>query len=521
VRFDDRLMTVLAQPSSDPHDCAVRWRQLVDLLARAGRNPQGPLIEQALAAVRADWERVSEPLRAAAARAIADRPLPLPLLAAFASDSLAIGAPVLAAARLSPAEWQQLLGEAGEEARKFIASLHSELQPPPSGTKPEMATPAAAEAAPPPPPEPIPSISDVLARIERLRQSRERETGSPRSPPLPQGGSAAIFRWECNPSGEIEWVEGAPRGALIGRSIARSDEGEGVDRQVQRAFDMRAPFRDAMLSLGGEGPISGEWKISGIPAFEPTKGRFAGYRGVAMRPMAEGPGQASAAPRSEPLDAASLRELVHEIKTPLNAIIGFAEIIDGQLLGPADRHYRERAAEIVRQAGLLLAAIDDLDTAAKLQLAHGQASVSADLAEVVGALAGELGEIARSRNVNLDLDLPAAAACSGAIDPNLAQRVIRRFLLPMIGAAGHGEQLRLRLESRGGNRCSLSIDRPSALRQVPDAELLGGAVSADRELEPALVLALRLVRGLARIAGGDLVFSPDRLALELPKAREG
>ena len=65
-------------------------------------------------------------------------------------------------------------------------------------------------------------------------------------------------------------------------------------------------------------------------------------------------------------DPDSLRELVHEIKTPLNAIIGFAEIIEGQYLGPADRGYRERAAEIVRQARLLLAAIDDLDFAAKV-----------------------------------------------------------------------------------------------------------------------------------------------------------
>jgi signal transduction histidine kinase len=63
-------------------------------------------------------------------------------------------------------------------------------------------------------------------------------------------------------------------------------------------------------------------------------------------------------------DPDSLRELVHEIKTPLNAIMGFAEIIEGQYLGPADRGYRERAAEIWRQARLLLTAIDDLDFAA-------------------------------------------------------------------------------------------------------------------------------------------------------------
>ena len=81
-----------------------------------------------------------------------------------------------------------------------------------------------------------------------------------------------------------------------------------------------------------------------MPAFEPADGRFAGYRGVALRETAGRAGRARSDARSLLADPDSLRELVHEIKTPLNAIIGFAEIIEGQYLGPADRRYRERAA---------------------------------------------------------------------------------------------------------------------------------------------------------------------------------
>ena len=54
MRFDDRLMTVLDQPASDPHDRAVRWRQLVDLVARAGAQADNPLVEQALDLIRSD-----------------------------------------------------------------------------------------------------------------------------------------------------------------------------------------------------------------------------------------------------------------------------------------------------------------------------------------------------------------------------------------------------------------------------------------------------------------------------------
>src|SRR5437763_8919832 len=100
-------------------------------------------------------------------------------------------------------------------------------------------------------------------------------------------------------------------------------------------------------------------------------------------------------------DQDSLRELVHEIKTPLNAIIGFAEIIDGQYLGPADRGYRQRAAEIVTQARLLVTAIDDLDFAARAHSATDLAARHAKLGEVVERVAPELRKLAEARGAAL------------------------------------------------------------------------------------------------------------------------
>ena len=52
MRFDDRLRTVLAQPATDPHDRAVRWRQLVELVARSGNESDPELVEQALGEIR-------------------------------------------------------------------------------------------------------------------------------------------------------------------------------------------------------------------------------------------------------------------------------------------------------------------------------------------------------------------------------------------------------------------------------------------------------------------------------------
>ena len=516
MRFDDRLLTVLNQPASDRHDAAVRWRQLVDLVARAGPNSASPVVAQALESIRTEAAKVDENLRAAAARAVAALPLPLGLLECFAADRLSVSAPVLAAATLEPAQWQALLATVDDETRKFVETLHPEITPaaPPALTEtlvePEPERPKPTRAPPKEAPA-GPSLSEVVARIERRRRTRGivQTEGAPRTAP-PAAGSPMLFRWECGPGGEIAWVEGAPRGALIGRSIARAPDNEGnrLDEDVVRAFALRAPFRDGTMVLAGDGVVSGEWKITGVPAFEPTDGRFAGYRGIALR-------DAPAAARPDSLeilsDPDSLRELVHEIKTPLNAIIGFAEIIDGQYLGPADRKYRERAAEIVAQARILLSAIDDLDFAAKVHSAEAAEGRQVDLAELLDRAAESLRGIAAERKAEIEI-ARAERIPSAAVEPELADRLIFRLCSAVIGAAEAGEKLRLSVDQAGGN-CRLSISRPLTLHGLSDAQLFDAR--SDKAEDG---FSLRLVRGLARIAGGDLVASRAGFTLVFPRA---
>ncbi|NUR44839.1 MAG: HAMP domain-containing histidine kinase [Sphingomonas sp.] len=516
MRFDDRLQTVLNQPAEDRHDAAVRWRQLVDLVARAGANSGSPTVIEAVEAIRNEASRVEEPLRAAAARAVAALPLPLGLLQYFAADSLTVSAPVLAAATLDDYQWQVLHDVADDETRRFIQTVHPEL-----GAEPHVQQPTKAPAAPhfesPAPSEPVPytppSLHEVVERIERRRRIR---AGKPEDSTGTHAGAEApaIFRWECGPSGEIAWVDGAPRGALIGRSIARANEGTGdsVDRDVVRAFAMRAPFRDAALTLVGSGSVAGDWKISGVPAFDASDGRFAGYRGVALRET-ETEAASSEAPQSIPdvlSDPASLRELVHEIKTPLNAIIGFAEIIEGQYLGPADRGYRDRAHEIVRQARLLLTAIDDLDFAAKVHSASGRSRERVDLSALVERESEQLRGIAAKRGIDLDVIRPRFEI-SAAVQPELADRLLSRLFGVLLNLAERGEQLALSVEA-ALEGAKISIGRPLALKGIPDVELFeAGGGPGD------VGFALRLVRGLARIAGGDLAASRDHFALVFPR----
>lgn len=488
VRYDDRLRTVLGHPAETPHERAIRWRQLVELIARVGDRCSSELVDSAIAAVREDMGSVDEHVRMAAARAVAPLPLPLHLVQAFAADRLAVAAPVLAAARLTVSEWSEVASNASSETRHFIAALRGE---------------AAAEAVPshpmaePPPAttgRPVPSISELVARIEKLRQARAKAEEKSQAPAqLPK-----LFRWECDESGEIDWIDGAPRGPLIGRWIARPGTAEALGPDVERAFADRSPFQDARLELTAGTPVAGIWKVSGKPEFEPATGRFAGYRGIAEREVV-----AAVGPASLP-DPDTIRDLVHEIRTPLNAIIGFAEIIDGQYLGPADDRYRERAGEIVAQARLLLGAVEDLDLAASLQSEVRTSVPSTEIAGVVELLTGDLEEIASARASRFTFEVRVPATC--ALAPELTQRLLLRFCGTVLGAATESDVL---FEIEADDRyCRVSVAEPVALRGF---ETEGAARDQGQ-------LALRLVQGLARIVGGDVTESGECVTLLLPKA---
>ena len=507
MRFDDRLQTMLDAPVADSRDRAVRWRQLVDLLSRADPGAPGEVAARAIEIVRRDAPAVDEAVRAAAVRAIAGRPLPDALLRVLAGQPLPVAAPLFAGMTLDAARAADVLADAADELRALVR-IESDPAPVPA--------PAPLEAE-------VPSIPEMVERIERLQNER---VAPPLPPPVRAAparaapGESRLFEWESDESGHIAWVAGAPRGALVGRSLG----GDGVgliERPAASRLVQRHPFVDVPLAVGGM--LEGEWSGTGVPAFDPATGRFLGYRGLARR--IDGSAPESRVEREPDLDA--LRELVHEIKTPLNAIIGFAEIIDGQYLGPAHARYRERAASIVGQARQLLDAVEDLDFAAKLRAeraAGGQIGAGSALSQVLPPIAAELQQCLADGGGVLEFDVDDERhRC--ALSAELVQRLLRRLLLSLCTVVGRGEIFRIAV-SRRGAMCVLTIARPHALAGLGEAQLVdpsfcpspGQGDSGAGDSGVGLGFALRLVRGLARVAGGALLIEEQRITLELPAA---
>ncbi|MFL6740666.1 MAG: sensor histidine kinase, partial [Sphingomicrobium sp.] len=174
--------------------------------------------------------------------------------------------------------------------------------------------------------------------------------------------------------------------------------------------------------------------------------------------------------------------------------------------------YRERAAEIGRQARLLLTAIDDLDFAAKVHSAKGSARERVDLGALVGRASSEFREIARKRGIETAV-VAARGEVPAAVEPELADRLLFRLFGALAERAEPGERLQVSAEVANGN-ARISISRPGTLGGIADADLFGG--TRGEGLEGGF--SLRLARGLARIAGGDLVSSRDAFSLVFPRA---
>jgi len=566
VRFDDSLKTVLAGDIDSGSGAEAAWRQMVDLIGR-GRVAED---EPAIARLRLLRQAVPLAVRAASGRALAFASPGPALVALFAEDVLAVAAPVLRTASLPASDWLALLSRLGPSGRSVLRHrrdlpdavmrglasfgatdfvLHDDRAVPANDVAPTAAAPVVLPDPPADTPRsdtpfvalgdvalglpvvaealrrvdaPPPAanhdrfeISELVARIDAFNRSK---TEAPADPVAAQQPPAS-FRYETDADGAIAWVDGVARAPLVGVSFAyAAPQGLArVDAVMSGALRQRAQFADARLDIGGTTDAAGSWRVAGVPMFDRQSGRFTGYRGVARRPRIDE--QAEPADRKAASDA--LRQLVHELRTPTNAIAGFAELIEAQLLGPVAANYREHAIVIRESAASLLAAIDDLDTAARIDgRALDLRPTQVALAPLLARIAADLQPLATLRRAALSI----GAFGDGAVtaDDRAVERLISRLVAALLSAAAPGECIGVQPIAPTPGYVVIALDRPVALGTDSGEALL--SIDADAELDgegaPLLGIgfSLRLARNLANELGGTLSFGARRLTLRLPVA---
>jgi hypothetical protein len=531
VRFDDRLATILKLPADSQGAKVAVWSQLASLLAQ--KSGDLPAEQETNARALENVLRSDVPLhrRKFVAESLAGHISDVDTLLIFGQDSAPVAATILSKAELSEADWAEAIPRLPPASR---ALLRERRNLPESVTR-MLSAYGAGDTALPSSSDVIETegetvapiqIRDLVARIEAFKTEREANATSKTVNEQPHETKAFSFRFETDRAGIICWVQGAPRGALIGISFAETFEPRafGIDGHAAGAFRKRAPFRDARLRVVGTGAASGDWLISADPCFDADDGRFCGYRGIARR--AEPGEQISAVtnPFGKDMSADSIRQLVHELRSPLNAIRGFAEMIDGQLLGPVSHPYRHQARKIVEDSGRLVNIVDDIDLTARLAMNAGEAVThdAADIVEMVEAALHRLDPQITHYDISLRLsalaDLPFCA-----VERESGVRLIERMIATTIGIAEAGETLALDV-THDTRHIIIAIDRPRLIDF--DMGPYGGGLSADQEARctnpPALGFnfAIRLIRQMAQAVGGQFKIDESKFALILPQARD-
>ncbi|AWW74283.1 histidine kinase [Erythrobacter sp. KY5] len=375
----------------------------------------------------------------------------------------------------------------------------------------------------------ISALVERIAAFKRNRESKPRGEDDQLMPRLPLGeqvgGSVrqvAAFGFAGDAAGRIEWADGEVAPMVIGaRLVAPARLGSAaVQSPLERAVSRRQPISGASLSLDGAEAIAGEWVVDAQPRFT-QGGNFAGYVGRFRRPANSAKPAQTAAQR----EADRIRQLLHELRTPVTAVQGYAEVIQQQLFGNAPHEYRALAAAIAADAARILAGFEELDRLARLEtgvieIDSGEANLAALTQRTVGQLAQVLGP--RMSGIELAALDPDGGdeAVMASIDPDQAEALLWRLLATLGGGCAAGEMLTATVE-RDGDFAKLTCEVPAQLLSeenifAADARPLGTTINAGLF---GAGFALRLARAEARSGGGDLVCEDEIMILTLRLAR--
>ena len=580
--FDDRLATVLRQRATGEAGLRTQFRQLLDLLgkdrARQGNQADRSLIAAAWLRMDALAEAIPADERARMIREPGWRFQSPDLAAHLADHEPEVASAALNRIELSSEDWTALIPRLPVRARGFLRNrrdlpvdveallarlgIHDRGLPAPAAVDavpqpaPNYPAPASPAPASPAPPAPLPlhnaatesdskrgreaardrarddtGRTEISALVERIAQFR-RERGEARpdydyAPRLPLGElperaerNISSFGFAADAAGRIEWATSDVAPMVIGARLftpSRLDDDPAADAGLERAFLRRQPITRGAIGLAGAPAIAGDWIVDAAPRFGES-GHFTGYSGRFQR----APGANDQPSSAEAREADRIRQLLHELRTPVTAVQGYAEVIQQQLFGPAPHEYRALAAAIAADAARILAGFDELDRLAQLETGAMTLAVGeADLAALVLRTATQLAPVLEPRGAGFAPDFADTTTLLIALDRDDAESLLWRLLASLGAACVEGETIAVQLSpliGADGALARLTCALPAILA-AEDNLFAATARAAPGAINAGLFgagFALRLARAEARAAGGALQRDGGKLVLTLP-----
>ncbi|MEO0690480.1 MAG: histidine kinase dimerization/phospho-acceptor domain-containing protein [Pseudomonadota bacterium] len=574
--FDDRLSTVLRQEASTDAAKRTQFRQLLDILGNRKFGPVGRRDQSLVAAAWLRMDALGASLPAAERAAMIREPSwrfrSADLAAHLCDFEPEVVSAALNRADLTAQEWTDLIPRLPVRARGFlrlrkdfpinVEVLLDQLGvmdrglPSPSEARPEGPQSSADQGSayrdealepleldmgailPPADYADDPAedaevetgrseISALVERIAEFRRTREAQDGSDpadldRSPRLPLDEAEAPrvkrstgFAFASDVASRIEWTDSEVAPMIVGKRLIRTRAltDARVETPIERAFRQRQPIEGAVLYLDGAPAVAGRWCVDAQPNFA-FEGHFTGYVGRFRRVSGDEADDLD----SSTQEADRIRQMLHELRTPITAVQGYSEVIQQQLFGPAPHEYRALAASIAADAAFILAGFDELDRLARLEMGAIQMEDGeCDLEALSRRIEAQLAPVLGSRGATMSIEMSADEAVPISVNAEDAERLVWRFIATLCSGCAPKDALQASLTIEDGH-AKLICDLPTKLAESDDifsattkpeiTAITAGAFGAG--------FALRLARAEARSSGGDLVREGNRLALTVP-----
>lgn len=535
MQFDDRLATALRLRAESESGLRTQFRQLLDLLGTSPDGADAELLDRAYARLGELCGTIPQDDQSRILREGSLRLRDMRLVSFLATQDAKPAASAMATARLTEDEWLEIIPTLPVNSRGFLRhrrdlsprvrdllarlGVQDLVLPDPVS---EGRIPAAEE--PLELTEPVAELADTTATkqedisvlLRRIAEFREGRRTRPIAPRLPLDDEAehtlaTTIEFGCDAGGQVVWADDRVAPQLVGLRLTSAKTGELVEISpaTRAAFAGYQPVTQAKVILSLASEIGGEWRIDAVPLFDPQTHAFTGYRGCLRRPVA------AKLPERDS-DDDRMRQVLHELRTPVNAIQGFAEIIQQQLFGPAPHEYRAHAASIAVDAAKLLAGFDEVDRLVKLDsgaltLTEGEA----DMRQCVSDTVQRLQTVLRGRSAGFSLTVSGDNFTVG-LDRGEVMALCWRLLASAAAALAPGEDADLVLTS-DGETITLEMDAPQSIiegaaSEAPDPNrpraLSAGAFGPG--------FAFRLAQAEAENAGGELICKTNRITLTLP-----
>lgn len=251
------------------------------------------------------------------------------------------------------------------------------------------------------------NISDLVARIESFTKAGNRSNvhGEAVSllpleelDALQQTGRQLEFRTDKDGV-----IIAASHSNFVGVKLfmAAEDAGWGCDQATCRRFSNRMAIRRGVIIVPGQ--MGRQKYINAQPEFD-EEGHYRGYRAHIYPDPAQYFAEQSPAPSGDDERSDHYRQLIHELRTPVGALKGFAEILQSQLFGPVSKRYRQMAEMILQDSELLLSHFEHLrhfEQNTGVSATHAPVKI-VDLAEQLKTVM-----ISSAPNAQISLELPS------------------------------------------------------------------------------------------------------------------